>query len=331
MAEINCVLATVAYQGDHLLRLERAFAPTPLVHLRRDDATGIAAALREAEVAVLAGDLDERFLDSQTAPKLRWVHCDHAGLNKSARPEVFERGLLVTSSAGRSAPALAEHALFFMLALAYNYPAFLEAQRAHRWGISGQDTLRGLIGHTVGIVGLGNTGTELAPRCKAMGMRVLGYRRHAGEPPAGVDRIYSAERGDTLEPLLRESDFVVLAVPLSDATYHLIGERELNQMKRPSYLVNMARGAVVDEAPLLAALKDGRLAGAGLDTFAQEPLPPESPLWDAPNTLITPHTTPQVPDRTGRSLEIIEQNVRRYRAGEPLFNLLKPEDVYTKG
>ena len=331
MAEINCVLATVAYQGDHLLRLERAFAPAPLVHLRRDDATGIAAALQEAEVAVLAGDLDGRFLDPQTAPKLRWVHCDHAGLNKSARPAVFERGLLVTSSAGRSAPALAEHALFFMLALAYNYPAFLEAQRAHRWGISGQDTLRGLIGHTVGIVGLGNTGTELAPRCKAMGMRVLGYRRHAGEPPAGVDRVYSAERGDTLEPLLRESDFVVLAVPLSDATYHLISERELNQMKRPSYLVNMARGAVVDEAPLLAALKDGRLAGVGLDTFAQEPLPPESPLWDAPNTLITPHTTPQVPDRTGRSLEIIEQNVRRYRAGEPLLNLLKPEDVYTKG
>ncbi len=331
MAEINRVLATVAYRGEHLLRLERAFAPAPLVHLRWDDAEGIAAALQEAEVAVLAGDLDQRFLDPQTAPKLRWVHCDHAGLNKSARPEVFERGLLVTSSAGRSSPVLAEHAILFMMTLAYRFTAFLDAQRAHRWGIPGSGDLRGLFGHTVGIVGLGNTGSELAVRCKALGMRVIGYRRSIKPAPEGVNQLFSAANGDTLEPLLRESDFVVLAVPLSDSTHHMIGERELNQMKQPAYLVNMARGNLIDEAALLVALRSGRLAGAGLDTFAQEPLPPDSPLWDAPNTLITPHTTPQVPDRTGRSLEVIEQNVKRYLAGQPLINQLGPEDVYTKG
>ena len=121
----------------------------------------------------------------------------------------------------------------------------------------------------------------------------------------------------------------MLAVPLSDATHHLIGERELQLMKPSAYLINMARGAVVDEAALLGALQAGRIAGAGLDTFEREPLPPESPLWDAPNTLITPHTTPQVSDRTGRSLAIIEENARRYRSGEPLLNLLRPEDVYT--
>jgi phosphoglycerate dehydrogenase-like enzyme len=327
MPAIDVVLATVPYQGQALARLREAFAPAELVHCRRQDDAAIAAALERADVAVLAGDLDERFI---RAPRLRWVHCDHAGLNKSARPEVFERGLLVTSSAGRSSPVLAEHAILFMLALAYRFPSFLEAQRRHQWGIPGQGELRGLFGRTVGIVGLGHTGTELAVRAKALGMRVLGYRRRVAEAPPGVDRSWSAERGDTLDDLLRESDFVVLAVPLSDATYHLIGERELRLMPRSAFLVNMARGAVVDEAALLTALREGWIAGAGLDTFTQEPLPPDSPLWEAPNLLITPHVTPQVPDRTARSLDIICENVRRYRAGEPLLNLLQAADVYTR-
>jgi phosphoglycerate dehydrogenase-like enzyme len=217
-----------------------------------------------------------------------------------------------------------------MLLFSYRFPAFLEAQRKHQWGISGQDQLRGLIGRTVGIVGLGNTGQELAARAQALKMRVLGYRRRAEAVP-GVDQLYAAERGDSLDDLLRESDFVVLATPLSDATHHLIGARELGLMKRSAVLVNMARGGVVDEAALLAVLREGQIAGAGLDTFAVEPLPPESPLWDAPNVLITPHTTPQVPDRTGRSLEMIAENIRRYRDGERMLNLLTPDDVYTRG
>lgn len=327
MPDIATVLTTVTYTGAHLRRIRDALSPAELIHLRRDDAAGIATALERADVAILAGDLDDRFL---RAPRLRWIHCDHAGLNKSARPAVFENGLLVTSSAGRSSPVLAEHALLFMLAFAFNFPAFLEAQRRHRWGIPDQDSLRGLYGRTVGIVGLGNTGSELALRCKALGMCVLGYRRSDAAPPAGVDRGFSAVAGDSLDDLLRESDFVVLAVPLSDATHHLIGERELRLMKRSAILVNMARGAVVDEAALLRALNEARIAGAGLDTFAREPLPLDDPLWDAPNTLITPHVTPQVPDRTGRSLDIIVENARRYRAGQPLLNQLKAEDVYTR-
>jgi phosphoglycerate dehydrogenase-like enzyme len=331
MPEIERVLTTVAYQGAHLERLLAAFAPAPVVQRSLDDATGIATALLKTDVAVLAGDLDARFLGPETAPRLRWVHCDHAGLEKSARPEVFARGLIVTSSAGRSAPALAEHALFFMLALAYNFPAFLDAQRQHRWGVRGQDHLRGLYGRTVGIVGLGNTGAELALRCKAMGMRVFGYRRSSVAVPA-VDRLFSAAHGDprqTLLEMLRASDFVVLALPLSDATHRLIGQPELAVLQPGSYLINMARGGVVDEEALLSALRSGRLAGAGLDTFSREPLPPDSPLWDAPNVLITPHVTPQVPDRTGRSLDIIAENVRRYRQNEPLLNQLTPADVYT--
>ncbi|WP_240416050.1 D-2-hydroxyacid dehydrogenase [Paenibacillus periandrae] len=327
MRDIKVVLTTVDYNEEHYRRLEQVFEPASLIRLRSDDREGIWQALEVADVAVLAGDiLDERFFQ---APQLRWIHCDHAGLNKSARPELFERGLLVTSSAGRSSPALAEHALFFMLALAYRYPRFLDAQRAHRWGVPGQNELRGLYGRTVGIIGMGNIGAELAVRAKAMGMRVLGYRRSSAPPPPGVDRLFCAADGYSLNELLAESDFVVLAIPLSNATHHLIGRKELTMMKRTACIINMARGAVIDEEALIEALYAGQIGGAGLDAFTQEPLSPDSPLWDTPNTLITPHTTPQVPDRTGRSIDIIAENVRRYRLGEPLLNELMPEDVYT--
>ncbi|MCC7370516.1 MAG: D-2-hydroxyacid dehydrogenase [Chloroflexi bacterium] len=324
MPEIEVALVTVGWSDTYLARLREALHPAEIVQTR-DDAE-IARTLVRADVAILSGDLDDRYAD---APRLRWVHCDHAGLNKSARPWVFERELIVTSSAGRSGPVLAEHAILFMLLFAFQYPSFLAAQREHQWGFPGMEKLRGLYGRTVGIVGLGNTGRELAVRTKALGMRVLGYRRSDEDVP-GVDRLYSAARGETLDALLRESDFVVLATPLSDATYRLIGRRELDLMKPSAVLVNMARGPVVDEAALIETLRAGKIAGAGLDVFAREPLPADSPLWDLPNVLITPHTTPQVPDRTGRSFDTISENIRRFRAGEPLLNRLLPADIYTR-
>jgi len=327
MREIKLVLATVKWDEEHLQQLRNAFKPAEVICVDSKDHATIESLLQKIDVAVLASDLDERFLK---APNLKWVHCDHAGLDKSAKREVFEKNLIVTSSAGRSAPALAEHALFFMLALTYRFVDFYNAQRAHQWGIEGQNNLRGLCGKTLGIIGLGNTGTELAKRAKAMDMKVLAYRRRNINCDGIVDKLYSRENNDTIDELLMQSDYVVLALPLSDATHHLIGERELKLMKPTAYLINMARGAVVDEKALVNAVLNKEIAGAGLDTFAVEPLPPESPLWDLPNVLITPHVTPQVPDRTGRSLDIIRENIRRYRAGEPMLNQLTIDDVYTK-
>ncbi len=325
--EIKTVLVTVNYTGAHWQRLGQALAPARIIHLDSNDSGGLTSAVAEADVAILRGDIDDRFLAGQN---LRWIHCDHAGIEKSARREILEKGVILSSSAGRSAPALAEHAFLFMLNLSYSFPRFLAAQRQHQWGVEGQDALRGLVGKTVGILGMGNTGRELALRCKAFGMRVLAYRRKAEELES-IDRLYASERGEGLDELLQESDYVVLALSLSDQTHHLLGERELGLMKDTAYLVNMARGNIVDEAALLQALESGAIAGAGLDTFATEPLPTQSPLWDAPNVLITPHVTPQVPDRTGASLDIICENIRRYRAGEPLLNALSMRDVYTKG
>jgi phosphoglycerate dehydrogenase-like enzyme len=321
------VVTTLKYAGQHWARLEQALAGARILRFDSMDDRQLIAALGEAEIAILEKDPDARLLG---APRLRWIHVDHAGLNRAARPQAFRPGLVVTGSAGRSAPVLAEHALFFALALAYRYPAFLDAQRAHRWGAPGQDDLRGLFGRTLGVIGLGHTGQALAIRAKAFGMRVLGYRRRGVEPPAGVDQVFSADGGgDGLDAVLEQSDFVVLALGLSNATHHLIGARELDLIGPRGYLINIARGAIVDEAALAQALAEGRIAGAGLDTFEVEPLPPESPLWDAPNTLITPHVTPAVPDRTARSLDIICENIRRFKAGAPMLNALTPEDVYT--
>lgn len=321
------VVTTLRYEGDHWRRLSDALDEAVLLRFESPDAPHFANALARADVAILAKDPDQRFFD---APNLRWIHVDHAGLDKAAKPEAFREGLTITGSAGRSAPVLAEHALFFALSLAYEAPAFHQAQREHRWGVPGQENLRGLFGRTMGIVGLGNTGRELATRAKALGMRVLGYRRRSGETPAGIDRVYCADLGDGLDELLAESDFVVLALGLSEVTYRLIDARELDLIGPKGYLINMARGPIVNERELVRALTEGRIAGAGLDTFEVEPLPADSALWDLRNVIITPHVTPAVPDRTARSLEIILENVRRFDAGEPLLNQLTREDVYDR-
>ena len=238
------MMTTVSYEQKHMERLRKVFGMAEFIHLNANDKRGITLALQRADVAVLGGDLDERYWK---APKLKWVHCDHAGLNKSAHPEVFKKNLIVTSSAGRSAPALAEHALFFILALAYNFPAFYTAQQAHQWGIPGQGKLRSIHGQTLGIVGLGNTGRALAIRAKAFNMRVLAYNRQSVKFAGGVDVLYSQDAGQKPDKLLQESDFIVLSLPLTDVTYHMIGERELKMMKPTAFLINMARGPMVDE------------------------------------------------------------------------------------
>ena len=326
--EIKCVLATVPYTGWHLDKLRSAFAPAAVHQVPKGDTQAVANVLKEADVAVLGGDLDDRIL---SGPKLRWIHCDHSGLNHSARPQVFEKGLIVTGSAGRSGPVLAEHTFFLTLSLIYDSHGLHDAQKEHRWrGIPGYDDRRGLYSKTMGIIGMGYTGTELALRAKAFGMRVLGYRRSVTETPSGVDRLYCADRGEGIDDILKESDVVVLCIRLSDETYHLIGERQLAMMKPTAYLINMARGPVVDEEALVRALNERKIGGAGLDTFAKEPLPPESGLWDAPNVVITPHNTPEMPDLVARSLEIICENITRYREGRPMLNMLVPRDVYTK-
>lgn len=308
-------------------RLNAALQPDATVVVDLADATAVSEALAEAEIALLSNDLDARFVG---APKLKWIHCDHAGLTRSARPEVFENGLIVTGSAGRSGAALAEHAMMFALLLCSRYPDFYEAQKRHEWRRAPEMAdLRALSGRTMGIIGMGHTGTELAARASAFNMTVLGYRRRIAAPPPGVERIYSADAGEGIGPILDAADILVLAINLSDATRGLIGAAELARLKPSAVLVNMSRGKVIDQDALVTALREGRLAGAGLDVTDPEPLPADHPLWETPNVLITPHYTPALPDKSDRSLGMILENLMRYRAGQPMINRITPEDVWS--
>jgi phosphoglycerate dehydrogenase-like enzyme len=319
----------VPFRGAHWERLAAAIEPDRLVVVSPKDEAAVAAALQDAEIAVLAGDLDERHVK---APKLKWVHCDHAGLTKSARPEVFARGLIVTGSAGRSGAALAEHVLMFSLLLSSRYPDFYQAQKRHEWRRSPEmNDLRALYGRTIGILGMGHTGVELASRAKAFNMRVLGYRRRDLPSPPGVDRMYASDKGETIDPILAEADILALVLNLSDATHRLIDDRAIRRMKKSAIIVNLSRGGVIDQAALIAALKEGRLAGAGLDVTDPEPPAKDDPIWDTPNLLLTPHFTAALPDKVDRSLDVITENFRRYRAGEPMLNRMTEEDLWTKG
>ncbi|MEV5828729.1 D-2-hydroxyacid dehydrogenase [Spirillospora sp. NPDC052242] len=321
------MLSTVMFEPDQMEQLRRAFAPAEFVHVAPWDDAGIGRALEKADVAVIGGDLDDRYL---SAPHLAWVHCDHSGLNRSASPALFERGLVVTGSAGRSAPALAQHGFYFALALTFDARGLLAMQDAHLWRfIDGYEKKLSLWGKTLGIVGFGHTAREMARLGKAFGMRVVVYRRRPAEEAPDVDVMLSSDDGDPLGRLLDEADVIMIAAQLTDATRHLFSTGEFARMKDTSFVINMARGEIIDQDALIEALRAGEIAGAGLDVATPEPLPPESPLWDFPNVMITPHVTPAVPDRTQRSIDIIVENVGRYRAGEPLLNALTERDVYT--
>ncbi|GHT55227.1 3-phosphoglycerate dehydrogenase [Spirochaetia bacterium] len=325
---IKKVFTTEPYTDWHWDKLLEALGPVEIVRANHNDIPDVKEKIRDADVAILAGDISAEVLAA--GKNLKWVHCDHAGANNSAHPEIFQRGIYLTASAGRSAPVLAEHIFFLMLSLIYNSRELEQQQRDHSFNNLYRDR-RGLYTKTIGILGLGHTGKALATRAKAFGMTVLGYDREAFEVPPGVDRAYFADRGQNIDEILKESDIVVLAVRLSDETYHLIDDRALHLMKPTAYLVNMARGAVVDQVALHKALVNKTIAMAASDVFDPEPLPKDSPLWDLPNFVITPHCTPEIPDLALSGLNIICDNIKLYREGKPLRNQLDARDVYTKG
>ena len=324
MPKIKKVVATVWYNKKNMYDLRRVFPDAEFCYVDFFDKEKLEKEVKDADVAILMGDVDPCLLGENT---LKWIHCDHAGLNGSARPEVFARGIPVTGAAGRSAPVLAEHCIYFMMQGCYHTKELLRAQENCTWGVDGMNTWRGLYGRTVGIVGMGNNGRMLADRLHAFGMNIVAYDKF---PIKGYDYIsqkYCADAGDTIQPLLEQSDFVVLTLVLTDETYHMVNKETLAQMKDGAFLVNMARGGIVCTEDLIEALKSGKLSGAGLDVFEEQPLSPESPLWKMEQVYITPHSTPQVPDRAARSVEIIRENARRFEAGEPLLNRMRPEDA----
>ncbi|GIW05701.1 MAG: hydroxyacid dehydrogenase [Dehalococcoidia bacterium] len=257
------------------------------------------------------------------APDLKWIQIPWAGLDQIASAGVFERGITVTNARGLNARYVAEWALAAIVALAKHLPRYVRQQPDKRWE---RHVPLNLQDATVGIVGMGAIGNELAQLAAALGMRVVGTRRSGpATPPPRVEWLGGPA---DLDRLLGEADFVVLAAPSTHETRGLIGEAQLRAMKRSAYLVNLARGALVDEDALVKALRDGVIAGAALDVFQTEPLPPSSPLWDLDNVILTPHVSGLNAGYFHRVLRFFIANLERYVAGKPLVNVCDPEKGY---
>ena len=254
------------------------------------------------------------------APRLRWLNQRGAGIDKITTQQLIQSDVVVTNGSGSHAPNIAEHVLALMLAFARQLPALVRSQQAARWEPPGEGRLFELSGQTLAIVGAGAIGGALAPRAAALGMTVVGVRRTAVSAPSpGIARIVGSDR---LGEALGIADHVAIALPLTAETRGLFSTALLAQMKRGAYLYNVGRGALVDPAALLAALRSGHLAGAGLDVTEPEPLPADSPLWHEPGVVITAHSAGNTPRSYARYERLLLDNLGRWTRGEPLLNVV---------
>jgi len=324
------ILATpifgVPLSAGHAAQLE-AVPGTRVVQMSReglvhDDAEAVLASAR----VLLRGGVPASVLDHiiARAPRLEWIHSFSAGVDNVATSAVRERALVVTNARGVFSRPIAEYVVMMCLAIARRLPQLLELQRERTW-----QPLRGteLGGMTVGIVGFGSIGTEIANLLAPFEAKILATRRH---PERGAGDASNVELLglDQLDELLRRSDIVVVAAPLTDDTAGLIGAAQLQEMPEHAWLINIARGRLLDELALRRALESGWIGGAVLDVFNEEPLPPDSPLYGTPNLIITPHTSWSSDRVVDRSLDLFVANLRRFAAGEPLENVVDLEAGY---
>ncbi len=279
--------------------------------------------LAEAEV-ILGGTMFPDNLLTR-APRLKWVHITSVGVDRHLSRDFFKGDIMVTNSRGCTAIPIAEHVLTLMLMLAKNAPCLLENKRNRRWERFIAMELRDRV---VGLIGLGAIGSEVARLTKGMGMKVIATRKSATRRESGLSGVDSVYPLRELPELLHESDFVVIAAPLTEGTRRMIGEAQLRAMKSTSFLINVARGPIVDEPVLIRALKEGWIAGAGLDVFETEPLPPDNELWQMPNVILTPHMAGSSNRRAQRLVSLFCENLARYVAGQPLQNVIDKEKAY---
>jgi phosphoglycerate dehydrogenase-like enzyme len=280
--------------------------------------------------------------DPELVPNLKWVQFHYAGIDYIQGSPLLEKSELIFSSmSGASAIQEAEYILMMMLGLGHRMPDLAANQFKKEWPIDRWDrfTPFELSGSTVGLVGYGSISRELARILQILNVKVLAAKKDAKHP---ADSGYSIEgHGDpegnyfhrlypieALKQMLKLCDFVVITVPLTPDTKGLIGEPEIQAMKPGAFLVHVARGGIVDEAALITALNEHKIAGAALDVFVQEPLPPDSPLWKAPNLIITPHVSGFSSHYKERAGVMFAENLDRYLHGEPVLNQYVPERHY---
>ena len=309
---------------DHLIADIEPHLPSDIDVVEVDSEGNLDGDASDAEVYVngfyLKTSIHDKVLTA--APRLRWQQSPSAGVNQILTPTFLQKDIILTNGAGVHAIPISEFVLAFMLHHAKNLRKLQTLQDEHTW-VRGL-FLEELTDATLLILGTGNIGKAIASRAKAFGVTVWGSRRHP-EPLPNFDKIVGVNEWRSLLPAV---DYVVIATPLTPETKGLIDETALRSMRQSAYLINIARGAIVDEAALLTALRQGWIAGAGLDTVATEPLPPESLLWSLPNAFITPHCSALSPRLKERIAQLFIDNLKRYQTGQPLRNVVDKQAGY---
>ena len=291
--------------------------------------------LPDAEVLITWSLRAEQFV---RARKLRWIHSTAAAVHALMIPELVASDVLVTNARSVHGPVVAEHAMAALLAMAHRLPAAMRYQQQHLWAQTNlwrdEPRPREVQGATLGLVGVGSIGGEIAKRALAFGMNVVAVREHPergadfvpGNP--GTPTVLKVVGFEALDEVLAQADFVALAAPLTAKTRALFDAERLGRMKKGAFLINVSRGALIDEIALAEALRKRRIAGAALDVFEREPLPSESPLWDLPDLLITPHSAALTDKIWERQYALFAENLRRYCAHSPLLGVVDKRKGY---
>jgi phosphoglycerate dehydrogenase-like enzyme len=271
--------------------------------------------IEDAEV-VLGGITLEEF---RRAKNLKWIQTTGAGVENILFPELVESDVIITNASGVHGIPIAEHTFALILAWTRGLLTAFEGKKNKMW-LHNEVKIKEVHNKTIGIIGYGHIGQEIARVARGFNMKVIAVRRDVSKKvDIEPDKLFGI---DKLNELLKNSDIVVITTPLTKETYHLIGEKELRLMKPTSFLVNIARGKVVDEIAIIKALKEGWIAGAGLDVFETEPLPEEGELWDLDNVIITPHIAGLNPYYTDRLLEIFAKNLMAFPDLQQMVNVV---------
>ncbi len=255
------------------------------------------------------------------APKLRWFHFIGIGFDSTLRdiPEIIDSGVLMTNARETHVIPISDHVFAMILAFAHRVPELLEDQRAHHWEtLNYHARMIELSGTTIGVVAMGDIGTAVAQRAQGFEMDVYAVDIKEMTSPPGVVEVWDISR---LNDLLKISDWLVVTAPLTDKTRGMIGQKQIERLKSGAHIIVVSRGSIVDEEALIDGLRSGHVAGAALDATAVEPLPAESPLWDMPNVIISPHACADSHQLWERRRQIFKENLRRYLSGEPLLNV----------
>jgi phosphoglycerate dehydrogenase-like enzyme len=319
------ILVTTCPVSDRHLQNIREIVPGIDIRVHRNiqDAE---ADLPVADILLTYGeDLTPEIIDKCT--NLKYIPVISAGLERMPLKAIAKRNILVTNARGIHKGPMAEYTLGLILMFSRRFAQLYKNQLEHKWDRSIR--IDELEGKTLGVIGAGSIGTEIAKRAKAFGMKTIGVARTQRSVERGSEVFDEMFDRSGMDELLQRSDFVVVITPLTPETKGLIGAREIGLMKQTAVLINIARGPVVDEAALLKALQERTIAGAGLDVFNVEPLPADHPFWSLDNCIITPHLSSRSPKYMERAQEIFQHNLRVYVTGQgEMINVIDPQKGY---